>query len=118
MVRLDMGIGLLRQHLRALAAVRVPSRRRRALDAVGRRSAGGEHGVLVRLRSLDRAVAMKRAALAAAFVLAALYLHSATPSMIYPDTRDYRQISRIPIGDLHFWHAVRPPMVPLFLKLS
>src|SRR5256885_339269 len=115
MVRPDMGISLLRLHFHALAAVRVPPGRGCALDPGGRRSAGGEHGVLVRLRSLDRAPRMKRAAPALAFVLAALYLHSATPSMIYPDTRDYRQISRIPIGDIHFWHALRPPLVPLFL---
>jgi hypothetical protein len=61
---------------------------------------------------------MKQGALALLFVVTALYLHSYTPPMIYPDTRDYRQISRLTVGDVHFWHAVRPPVVPLFLKLS
>jgi hypothetical protein len=63
---------------------------------------------------------MKRAwaALALAFLAVSYLLHDPALLMTYPDSKEYRLISRMPISDIGFWYAIRPPVLPLFLKLS
>jgi hypothetical protein len=56
---------------------------------------------------------MKRALVGAVFVGISLYLHFTTLLMVYPDTRQYRSLAQALT-----WRGVRPPLVPLFLRLS